>query len=101
MRAGSASTRAAARPCWRISSRRAAEAVARGRFPVVPDEKVPMSHLLLSENFPPRTGGSGRWFWETYRRLPRPGYVIAAGQDPRAAAFDRTHDLRVRRLPLT
>jgi phosphatidylinositol alpha-1,6-mannosyltransferase len=67
----------------------------------VPDEKVPMSHLLLSEIFPPRTGGSGRWFWETYRRLPRQGYVIAAGEDPRAAAFDRTHDLRVRRLPLT
>src|SRR5689334_21407259 len=60
-----------------------------------------MTHLLVSEIFPPRTGGSGRWFWETYRRLPRQDYVIAAGDDPRAADFDRTHDLRVHRLPLT
>ncbi len=60
-----------------------------------------MSHLLLSEIFPPRTGGSGRWFWETYRRLPREGFCIAAGDHAQAAAFDRTHDLRVHRLPLT
>jgi phosphatidylinositol alpha-1,6-mannosyltransferase len=60
-----------------------------------------MSHLLLSEIFPPKTGGSGRWFWEVYRRLPRRDYVIAAGRDPRQEAFDRTHDLRLYRVPLT
>ncbi|HEY7314591.1 MAG TPA: glycosyltransferase family 4 protein [Gemmataceae bacterium] len=60
-----------------------------------------MTHLLLSDNFPPRTGGSGRWFWETYRRLPRENYAVAAGEDPRQVAFDRTHDLRLWRLPLT
>lgn len=57
--------------------------------------------LLISEIFPPKTGGSGRWFWELYRRLPRDGYVIAAGEDHRQDAFDETHDLRVARLPLT
>lgn len=57
-------------------------------------------HLLLTEIFPPRCGGSGRWFWEIYRRLPRSAVVIAAGQEPRAEAFDRTHDLNVVRLPL-
>lgn len=30
------------------------------------DERV----LLLSENYPPRTGGSSRWFYEIYERLP-------------------------------
>lgn len=60
-----------------------------------------MSHLLVSEIFPPRTGGSGRWFWEIYRRLPRNEYVIAAGEEPRQATFDATHDLRIHRLPLT
>lgn len=59
-----------------------------------------MSTLLVSEVFPPRTGGSGRWFWEIYRRMPRPDYVIAAGEAPQAEDFDATHDLRVRRLPL-
>lgn len=56
--------------------------------------------LLISDIFPPKTGGSGRWFWEIYRRLPREDYVIAAGEDLRQAEFDRSHDLRVVRLPL-
>src|SRR5581483_11787156 len=60
-----------------------------------------MTTLLLSEIFPPKVGGSGRWLWETYRRLPRERYAVAAGEDPRQEAFDCTHDLRLRRLPLT
>src|SRR5262245_7372645 len=56
--------------------------------------------LLVSEIFPPVHGGSGRWFWEVYRRLPRENYLIAAGEHPRQDEFDRTHDLRVVRLPL-
>ncbi|MCI0682541.1 MAG: glycosyltransferase family 4 protein [Gemmataceae bacterium] len=58
-----------------------------------------MSHLLLSEVFPPQTGGSGRWFWEVYRRLSR-DYVIAAGAHPQQAEFDASHDLRIHRLDL-
>ncbi len=60
-----------------------------------------MTSLLISDVFPPKTGGSGRWFWEIYSRLPRPEFVIAAGEDPRQREFDRTHDLRVTRLSLT
>jgi phosphatidylinositol alpha-1,6-mannosyltransferase len=56
--------------------------------------------LLVSEIFPPVHGGSGRWFWEIYRRLPREQHVIAAGQHPQQEQFDRSHDLRVHRLPL-
>lgn len=56
--------------------------------------------LLLSDIFPPKTGGSGRWFWETYRRLPRTDVVVAAGAHPAAAALDAAHDLRTVRLPL-
>jgi phosphatidyl-myo-inositol dimannoside synthase len=55
---------------------------------------------LVSDIFPPKTGGSGRWFWEIYRRLPRRSYLMAVGEDPRQIDFDRTHDLRVVRLPL-
>ena len=60
-----------------------------------------MKHLLVSEVFPPRTGGSGRWFWEIYRRLPRASCAVAAGEHPRQEEFDRTHNLRLARLPLT
>ena len=57
--------------------------------------------LLLTEVFPPRTGGSGRWFWEIYRRLPSSQVRIAAGETPRQEEFDRTHDLRLVRMPLS
>ena len=60
-----------------------------------------MTTLLLSEMFPPKIGGSGRWFWEIYRRLPRADYLIAAGEDAGQDAFDATHELRMHRLPLT
>ena len=56
--------------------------------------------LLISENFPPKVGGSGRWFWEVYRRLPSEEILIAAGEDPRQEEFDATHDLPVVRVPL-
>src|SRR5688572_20206941 len=59
-----------------------------------------MKSLLVSDIFPPKTGGSGRWFWEVYSRLPREQYVIAAGEDSKQVEFDRTHDLRITRLPL-
>ncbi len=56
--------------------------------------------LLVSDIFPPKTGGSGRWFWEIYRRQSRYSYTIAAGQHPRQREFDSRHELRVVRLPL-
>ncbi len=59
-----------------------------------------MKTLLVTKNFPPRTGGSGRWFWEVYRRLPRDQYVVAAGATSGQDEFDRTHDLRLQRMPL-
>jgi len=60
-----------------------------------------MKTLLVSNVFPPTTGGSGRWFWEIYRRLPRDRVVVAAGDCDGAAAFDATHDLDLTRVPLT
>jgi phosphatidylinositol alpha-1,6-mannosyltransferase len=60
-----------------------------------------MKTLLVSEVFPPRVGGSGRWLWEIYRRLPRESCVIVAGEALRQEEFDRTHDLRLVRMPLS
>jgi phosphatidylinositol alpha-1,6-mannosyltransferase len=57
--------------------------------------------LLITAVFPPTVGGSGRWFWELYRRLPGHEVLVAAGVDPGQDEFDRTHDMRVVRLPLT
>lgn len=57
--------------------------------------------LLLSEIFPPRHGGSGRWFFELYSRLPGEEYLIAVGQVTGDGAFDAEHRLRLTRLPLS
>src|SRR5215510_1006675 len=60
-----------------------------------------MNTLLISDIFPPKVGGSIRFYWEIYRRLPREQFTIAAGEDSRQLEFDQTHDLRVHRVPLT
>lgn len=60
-----------------------------------------MKTLLVSEVFPPRKGGSGRWFWEVYRRSDPSRCMILAGCHPGDAEFDATHELNVQRVPLT
>ena len=56
--------------------------------------------LLLTEVFPPAKGGSGRWLWELYRRLPAGAARVVAHDSPGAAEFDRTHELPIDRVPL-
>ncbi|GLX82094.1 glycosyltransferase family 4 protein [Thalassotalea eurytherma] len=56
--------------------------------------------LVLTENFPPISGGSGRWFWELYSRLPKEEYLIVADNIEGAAEFDSTHDVSIIRIPL-
>jgi phosphatidylinositol alpha-1,6-mannosyltransferase len=57
--------------------------------------------LLISEIFPPIHGGSGRWFWELYSRLPREEYLIVAGESTETEEFDKTHDLNIKRINLS
>lgn len=57
--------------------------------------------LLFSEIFPPQTGGSGRWFWEIYRRLPGEKVAIATRDFPGHEEFDQTHDLSITRIPIS
>jgi len=57
--------------------------------------------LLISEIFPPTHGGSGRWFWELYTRLPQEQCIIAAGHHPDEYKFDKIHTLKINRINLT
>jgi phosphatidyl-myo-inositol dimannoside synthase len=57
--------------------------------------------LLITEVFPPRGGGSGRWLWELYRRLDGLSVHVAAGITPGAETFDRAATLPIVRLPLS
>jgi phosphatidyl-myo-inositol dimannoside synthase len=56
--------------------------------------------LLLTAVFPPHVGGSGRWFWEIYRRLPRSEFAVAAATHPRQIEFDRSHNLDIIRMSM-
>lgn len=55
---------------------------------------------LLTEVFPPATGGSGRWLFEIYRRLHPSSVAVIAGHHPRASEFDQGPDLAITRIPL-
>lgn len=61
---------------------------------------VPDAVLLISQVFPPRHGGSGRWFWELYRRLQSVKVHVVAGHAASEAAFDRDAGLPITRLGL-
>lgn len=48
---------------------------------------------MITEIFPPRVGGSGRYLWEVYRRMPRGSYVVAAGETAGQREFDQQSEL--------
>lgn len=56
--------------------------------------------MLVSEIFPPTHGGSGRWFWEVYSKLPKNDYVLAVGTHPKQSEFDLQHNLDIERINL-
>jgi len=57
--------------------------------------------LLIAEVFPPRSGGSGRWLWELYRRLDGVSVHIVAGATPGSDAFDQAATMPIVRVPLS
>lgn len=56
------------------------------------------SFALLSEIFPPVNGGSGRWFYEVYRRLPLTDFELIVGHSHGCEQFDAALDLPLHRL---
>lgn len=60
-----------------------------------------MAILLLTQVFPPITGGSGRWLWELYRRLQDLDIHVVSDQAPGAEPFDRASPLPTVRIPLS
>jgi phosphatidylinositol alpha-1,6-mannosyltransferase len=55
---------------------------------------------LLAEAFPPVIGGSGRWFWEAYRRVHSAEVRIVTSNCQGGDEFDAGHDLTVDRINL-
>ena len=59
-----------------------------------------MTHLLVTNDFPPKIGGIQSYLHELWRRLPaeRFGVLTVANED--AEAFDSTQNFPIRRLPV-
>ena len=50
----------------------------------------PVTHLLVTNDFPPKVCGIQAYLWELWSRLDTDGFVVlTASSHPGAAAFDR------------
>lgn len=58
-----------------------------------------MSHLLVTNDFPPKMGGIQSYLWELWRRLDPGRFEVLTTAHPDAAAFDAAQPFRVHRLP--
>lgn len=56
-----------------------------------------MPHLLVTNDFPPRTGGIQSYLWELWRRLPLDGSEVLTTPYPGSAAFDEEQRYTVTR----
>ena len=56
-------------------------------------------HLLVTNDFPPKTGGIQSYLYELWRRLEDGrATVLTASSDPNATAFDESCDLVIERV---
>ena len=58
---------------------------------------MPMKHLLVTNDFPPKVGGIQNVLWEWWRRLPSDSFAVLTTPHPRSAAFDAEQPFLVRR----
>lgn len=54
-----------------------------------------MTHLLVTNDFPPKVGGIQSYLWELWRRLPPDSFTVLTTPHDGAAAFDADQAYRV------
>ncbi len=57
-----------------------------------------MTHLLVTNDFPPKVGGIQSYLWELWRRLPSETFCVFTTPHPDAAAWDAEQPFRVERV---
>ena len=57
-----------------------------------------MSHLLVTNDFPPKTGGIQSYLWELWRRLDPSTFTVLTTAHPEAEEFDAAQGFAVRRV---
>lgn len=58
-----------------------------------------MSHLLVTNDFPPKLGGIQSYLWELWRRLDPDSFTVLTTPHDAAAAWDAAQAFRVERVP--
>jgi phosphatidyl-myo-inositol dimannoside synthase len=58
-----------------------------------------VTHVLVTNDFPPKTGGIQSYLFELWRRLDPARFVIVTHEDASAVAFDASMPFRIVRLP--
>jgi phosphatidylinositol alpha-1,6-mannosyltransferase len=57
-----------------------------------------MHHLLVTNDFPPKTGGIQTYLWELWRRLPPDSFTVVTPDQPGAQAWDAAQPFAVERV---
>lgn len=57
-----------------------------------------MTHLLVTNDFPPKTGGIQTLLWELWRRLPTDDFAVLTTPHSDAAAWDAAQGFRIERV---
>lgn len=57
-----------------------------------------MTHLLVTNDFPPKVGGIQTYLWELWRRLPPDSFGVLTTRHPKADRWDRDQPFPVTRL---
>lgn len=58
-----------------------------------------MKHLLVTNDFPPKTGGIQNLLWEWWRRLPADSFAVLTSPYKGSAAFDAEQKFEIHRVP--
>ena len=57
-----------------------------------------MTHLLVTNDFPPKVGGIQSYLWELWRRLPPEEFAVLTTAHDGARAFDAQQPFRIERV---
>ncbi len=57
--------------------------------------RVDVTHLLLTNDYPPKVGGIQSYLWELWRRLPQDDFAVFTSPHANAADFDRAQQHRI------
>ncbi len=58
-----------------------------------------MKHLLVTNDYPPKTGGIQQYLWELWRRLPSDEVTVLTSAHPEAVGWDAVQEHRIVRTP--